>query len=96
VAVVIGVLVVLALVALLGAALSLRIVKQYEQGVLFRLGKVTAAGTLSEASRSCSSGRGTGIASGAVGWTTVTLPPGATSSSATCRTTMRTACTKNS
>jgi regulator of protease activity HflC (stomatin/prohibitin superfamily) len=40
VAVVIGVLVVLALVALLGAALSLRIVKQYEQGVLFRLGRV--------------------------------------------------------
>ncbi|MDX6367421.1 MAG: hypothetical protein QOK30_2497 [Nocardioidaceae bacterium] len=39
-AVVIGVLVVLALVALLGAALSLRIVKQYEQGVLFRLGRV--------------------------------------------------------
>jgi regulator of protease activity HflC (stomatin/prohibitin superfamily) len=40
VAVVIGVLVVLALVALLGAALSLRIVKQYEQGALFRLGRV--------------------------------------------------------
>jgi uncharacterized cupredoxin-like copper-binding protein len=39
-------------------------------------GKVTEVGTLGEASRSCSSGKGTGIASGAVGWTTVTLPPG--------------------
>ena len=36
----VGVIVILALVALLGAALSLRIVKQYEQGVLFRLGRV--------------------------------------------------------
>jgi regulator of protease activity HflC (stomatin/prohibitin superfamily) len=40
VTVIIGVVVILALVALLGAALSLRIVKQYEQGVLFRLGRV--------------------------------------------------------
>ncbi|MDX6367422.1 MAG: hypothetical protein QOK30_2498 [Nocardioidaceae bacterium] len=39
-------------------------------------GKVTEAGTLGEASRSCSSGKGTGIASGAVGWITLTLPPG--------------------
>jgi regulator of protease activity HflC (stomatin/prohibitin superfamily) len=34
------VLVVLALLALLGVALSVRIVKQYERGVLFRLGRV--------------------------------------------------------
>jgi regulator of protease activity HflC (stomatin/prohibitin superfamily) len=32
--------VVLAVLALLGLVLSLRIVKQYEQGVLFRLGRV--------------------------------------------------------
>ena len=36
----ITVLVVLAVLALLGLALSLRIVKQYERGVLFRLGRV--------------------------------------------------------
>jgi regulator of protease activity HflC (stomatin/prohibitin superfamily) len=40
VAVFIGVVVVLVLMGLLAAALSLRIVKQYEQGVLFRLGRV--------------------------------------------------------
>ncbi|MGZ4465575.1 MAG: slipin family protein [Nocardioides sp.] len=38
--VVLGVLVVLALVLLVLAALSVRIVKQYEQGVLFRLGRL--------------------------------------------------------
>jgi regulator of protease activity HflC (stomatin/prohibitin superfamily) len=36
----VGVLVVLAVLALLGLALSVRIVKQYEKGVLFRLGRV--------------------------------------------------------
>jgi regulator of protease activity HflC (stomatin/prohibitin superfamily) len=40
VAVFIGVVVVLVLMGLVAAALSLRIVKQYEQGVLFRLGRV--------------------------------------------------------
>jgi regulator of protease activity HflC (stomatin/prohibitin superfamily) len=40
-AVLLTVLIVIALVVLLAAALSVRIVKQYEQGVLFRLGKVT-------------------------------------------------------
>ncbi len=34
------VLIVLAVLALLGLALSVRIVKQYERGVLFRLGRV--------------------------------------------------------
>ncbi|MGZ4497090.1 MAG: SPFH domain-containing protein, partial [Nocardioides sp.] len=38
--VVLGVLVVLALVLLVLAAMSVRIVKQYEQGVLFRLGRL--------------------------------------------------------
>jgi regulator of protease activity HflC (stomatin/prohibitin superfamily) len=38
--VLITVVILLALIALLGAAMSLRIVKQYEQGVLFRLGRV--------------------------------------------------------
>lgn len=38
--IVIGVLVALALLLLLGAAMSVRIVKQYENGVLFRLGRV--------------------------------------------------------
>jgi len=36
----IALVVVLAVVALLGLALSVRIVKQYERGVLFRLGRV--------------------------------------------------------
>ncbi|MEP6698065.1 MAG: hypothetical protein ABJA34_14495 [Pseudonocardiales bacterium] len=39
-------------------------------------GRVDEAGSLGEASKSCSSGTGDGIASGAVGWTTVTLAPG--------------------
>jgi uncharacterized cupredoxin-like copper-binding protein len=39
-------------------------------------GKVTEAGSLGEASRSCGSGRGDGISSGSIGWTTLTLPPG--------------------
>lgn len=34
------VIVVVVVLALLGAALSARIIKQYEQGVLFRLGRV--------------------------------------------------------
>ena len=33
---------VLALVIVLGAALAVKVVKQYEQGVLFRLGRVLA------------------------------------------------------
>jgi uncharacterized cupredoxin-like copper-binding protein len=39
-------------------------------------GKVDETGNLGEASKSCSSGIGAGIQSGAVGWTTVTLSPG--------------------
>ncbi len=39
-------------------------------------GKVDETGSLGEASRSCGSGTGEGLTSGAVGWTTVTLPPG--------------------
>lgn len=39
-------------------------------------GKVDETGSLGEASASCAAGTGTGIAAGAVGWTTVTLEPG--------------------
>ncbi|MGW2211718.1 sulfocyanin-like copper-binding protein [Streptomyces sp. NPDC001781] len=39
-------------------------------------GRVSEAGSLGEASRTCGSGAGEGIASGAAGWTTVTLKPG--------------------
>jgi uncharacterized cupredoxin-like copper-binding protein len=39
-------------------------------------GKVAETGSLGEASRSCGSGTGDGLASGTMGWTTVTLPPG--------------------
>lgn len=39
-------------------------------------GKVDETGSLGEASASCNGGTGEGIQSGAVGWTTVTLPPG--------------------
>jgi uncharacterized cupredoxin-like copper-binding protein len=39
-------------------------------------GKITEVGSLGEASASCASGTGDGIASGSVGWTTVTLTPG--------------------
>jgi uncharacterized cupredoxin-like copper-binding protein len=39
-------------------------------------GKVSETGSLGEASHSCGSGTGDGLASGTVGWTTVTLPPG--------------------
>jgi uncharacterized cupredoxin-like copper-binding protein len=39
-------------------------------------GKVDEAGSLGEASTSCGPGAGDGIASGAVGWTTLTLAPG--------------------
>jgi uncharacterized cupredoxin-like copper-binding protein len=39
-------------------------------------GKVDETGSLGEASRSCAAGAGDGIVSGAVGWVTVTLPPG--------------------
>ena len=39
-------------------------------------GKVDETGSLGEASRSCAAGSGDGIASGAVGWTTLTLPRG--------------------
>jgi uncharacterized cupredoxin-like copper-binding protein len=39
-------------------------------------GKVAETGSLGEASHSCGSGTGHGITSGAVGWTTLTLPPG--------------------
>ena len=39
-------------------------------------GKVAETGSLGEASQSCGSGTGNGIASGTVSWTTVTLPPG--------------------
>ena len=39
-------------------------------------GKVTEAGSLGEASHSFGSGKGDGITSGSVGWTTGTLPPG--------------------
>jgi uncharacterized cupredoxin-like copper-binding protein len=39
-------------------------------------GKAAETGSLGEASHSCGSGTGGGITSGAVGWTTVTLPPG--------------------
>jgi uncharacterized cupredoxin-like copper-binding protein len=39
-------------------------------------GKVAETGSLGEASLSCGSGTGTGITSGTVSWTTVTLPPG--------------------
>jgi uncharacterized cupredoxin-like copper-binding protein len=37
---------------------------------------VSEAGSLGEASRTCGAGAGEGIASGAAGWTTVTLRPG--------------------
>ncbi|UFR06836.1 hypothetical protein KBP30_39210 [Streptomyces sp. Go40/10] len=39
-------------------------------------GRVSEAGSLGEASRSCGSGAGGGIVSGAAAWTTVTLRPG--------------------
>jgi hypothetical protein len=39
-------------------------------------GKVDETGSLGEASRSCAAGAGDGIASGAVGWTTLTLHRG--------------------
>lgn len=39
-------------------------------------GKVDEKGSLGEASRPCAAGSGEGITSGAVGWTTVTLPAG--------------------
>ncbi len=39
-------------------------------------GKVDEAGSLGEASTSCRSGAGDGIAAGSVGWTTLTLAPG--------------------
>ncbi len=39
-------------------------------------GKVDEAGSLGESSTTCASGSGEGIASGAVGWVTVTLAPG--------------------
>lgn len=39
-------------------------------------GKVDEAGSLGEASSSCAAGTGEGIASGALGWVTVTLAPG--------------------
>ncbi len=39
-------------------------------------GKVDEAGSLGESSATCASGSGEGIASGAVGWVTVTLAPG--------------------
>jgi uncharacterized cupredoxin-like copper-binding protein len=38
--------------------------------------KIDEAGSLGEASNSCAAGTGDGIASGASGWVTVTLPPG--------------------
>jgi regulator of protease activity HflC (stomatin/prohibitin superfamily) len=37
------VVVIVAVVLLIGAAMPVRVVKQYEQGVLFRLGKVLGA-----------------------------------------------------
>lgn len=43
-AVVIAVVVIVMLLALLGFELSVRIVRQYEQGVLFRLGGCAARG----------------------------------------------------
>jgi len=42
-------------------------------------GKVAETGSLGEASHSCGSGTGNGITTGTVSWTTVTLPPVATS-----------------
>ena len=39
-------------------------------------GTVDETGSLGEASGTCAGGAGDGIASGAVGWVTVTLPPG--------------------
>ncbi|MFF4762305.1 sulfocyanin-like copper-binding protein [Streptomyces sp. NPDC001292] len=39
-------------------------------------GRVSEAGSLGEASRTCGTGAGDGIASGAAAWTTVTLRPG--------------------
>ena len=39
-------------------------------------GKVEETGSLGEVSNSCAAGAGDGIRAGAVGWNTVTLPPG--------------------
>lgn len=39
-------------------------------------GKITELGSLGEASSSCAGGAGTGVTSGTVGWTTLTLAPG--------------------
>jgi len=39
-------------------------------------GTVEETGSLGEASNSCAAGTGEGITSGAVGWTTLTLPAG--------------------
>ncbi|WP_211177850.1 hypothetical protein [Pseudonocardia acidicola] len=39
-------------------------------------GKVDESGSLGEASASCAAGAGDGLASGTVGWISVTLPPG--------------------
>jgi regulator of protease activity HflC (stomatin/prohibitin superfamily) len=46
------VLVVIAVLALLGLALSVRIVQQYEKGVLFRLGRVIGLRALHRSGRS--------------------------------------------
>ena len=39
-------------------------------------GRVSEAGSLGEASRSCGPGPGEGITAGSAGWTTLTLPAG--------------------
>jgi uncharacterized cupredoxin-like copper-binding protein len=39
-------------------------------------GKVDETGSLGEASADCAAGTGDGIPAGAVGWVTLTLPPG--------------------
>jgi uncharacterized cupredoxin-like copper-binding protein len=39
-------------------------------------GKVDESGSLGEAARTCGAGDGEGIAPGATGWTTISLPPG--------------------
>jgi len=38
--------------------------------------KIDETGSLGEASNTCGSGAGAGIAPGALGWTTISLPPG--------------------
>jgi hypothetical protein len=59
-------------------------------------GKIDETGSLGEVSDNCAAGAGDGIAAGAVGWDTVTLPPGHYELVCNLKTTPRMGCTRNS